>query len=277
MITIPIFSYDGIDINYIKEGEGEPLVFLSGTFTKLQSWIFQIDFFKDKMMVIALDNRGAGKSSRPDYPYTMEMFVNDLKNLLDYLNIDKDIHLCGLSMGGMIAQKFVLKHPNMVKTLTLCATGSQYFSKTCDQNLLYYKQLMELDLEKRVEATLPNMYSRAFRKRLGENRDLYEKIKKNMNFLAHTKEPPLYKDYINQNEALRNFDIRELLPKIIQPTLIISGSKDRMSIPGMAEFMCENIPNSKLEILNGLGHGLTIEDPETVNNIIWNFIQENLG
>ncbi len=63
------------------------------------------------MMVIALHNRGTGKSSRPNYPYTMDMFVDDIKGLLDHLEIKNKIHLAGISMGGMIAQNFVLKYP----------------------------------------------------------------------------------------------------------------------------------------------------------------------
>ncbi len=257
-------------------GQGEPLVFISGTFTKLQSWNYQIDFFKDKMTVIAFDKRGEGKSSRPDYPYTMDMFVKDLKYLLDHLGIEKAVHLCGISMGGMIAQKFTLKHPDMVKTLILCATMCQYSSKTCDQNLLFYQQLMELDLDKRVEFVFPNLYSRAFRKKLSEDRELFDFIKKDINFIAHTDDPPTHQDYINQNEALRNFNICESLHKIIQPTLIISGSKDRMAIPGMVELMNDRISNSKVETLQALGHGLTIEAPDKVNNVIWNFLRENI-
>ena len=115
-----------------------PLVLVSGSFTKLQSWNYQIDFFKDKMMVIAFDKRGEGKSSRSDYHYTMEMFVEDLKNLLDHLDIKEGMHLCGSSMGAMIAQKFALKYPAMVKTLILCGTFSYYPSKTIDQNYLTY-------------------------------------------------------------------------------------------------------------------------------------------
>ncbi len=91
---MPSFSYNDIKINYVMEGSGEPIVFVSGSFTKLQMWNYQIDFFRDKMTVVAFDNRGVGKSSRPDFPYTMEMFVKDLKHLLDHLCITEGIHLC---------------------------------------------------------------------------------------------------------------------------------------------------------------------------------------
>jgi len=274
---MPIFTYDDISINYIKEGSGEPLVFISGSFTKLQMWNYQTDFFKDKMTVVAFDNRGVGKSSRPDFPYTMEIFVEDLKNLFDYLDIKEGVHLCGSSMGAMISQKFVLKYPKMVKTLILCAPTSYYPPKTSDQNLLTYDILKGLSSEQRVEYWFPLIYSRAFKKRLGEDKELYDKISKDMNFCSQLVDPPLYRDYINQNEALRNFDMRNTIKNISQPTLILSGSKDKMSIPGMIETMHEDIPSSKLEIIPGVGHAFNIESPEETNNIIWNFIQEHLS
>jgi len=118
VIKIPFFKHKDVELFYIKEGKGEPLVLISGLGSKM-SWYFQIPFFKEKMMVISLHNRGVGKSSRPNYSYTMDMFVDDIKNLLEQLNIKKKIHLCGISMGGMIVQNYALKHPSSVKNLIL--------------------------------------------------------------------------------------------------------------------------------------------------------------
>ena len=56
----------------------------------------------------------------------MDMFVEDIKALLDQLNIHDKIHLCGISLGGMIVQNFVLKYPEITKTLILCATSAFY-------------------------------------------------------------------------------------------------------------------------------------------------------
>jgi len=274
---MPSFSYNDIEINYIMEGSGESIVFVSGTFTKLQMWNYQIDFFRDKTTVVAFDNRGVGKSSRPDFPYTMEMFGEDLKHLLDYLGITEGIHLCGSSMGAMISQKFALKYPKMTKTLILCAPGSYYPPKTSEQNLLTYNMLKDLDFEQRVKFWFPLIYSRAFKKRLENDRAFFDEISKDMNFCAQLVDPPLYKDYINQNEAFKNFDMRGSIKDIIQPTLILSGSKDKMSIPGEIQSMHEEIPNSKLEIIPGVGHAFNIEFPEETNRMIWDFVQEYLN
>ncbi len=274
---MPIFSYNDIEINYIMEGSGEPIVFVSGTFTKLQMWNYQIDFFRDKMTVVAFDNRGVGKSSRPDFSYTMELLIEDLKHLLDFLGITEGIHLCGSSMGAMISQKFALKYPKMVKTLILCAPTSYYPPKTMEQNLLTYNILKDLDLEQRVKYWFPLIYSRTFKKRLENDREFFDEICKDMNFCSQLVDPPLYKDYINQNKALKNFDMRDSIKDIIQPTLILTGSKDKMSMPGMIQSMHEEIPNSILEIIPGAGHAFNIEAAEETNRIIWKFIQEHLS
>ncbi|NVM18624.1 MAG: alpha/beta fold hydrolase [Candidatus Lokiarchaeota archaeon] len=97
---------------------------------------------------------------------------------------------------------------------------------------------------------------------------------RNSEFLINSIE---YKDYINQNEALRDFDIRDSIKNIIQPTLIHSGSKDLLSIPGMPEIMHEQIPNSILETIPGSGHVFNLEAPEETNKIIWNFLQKYIG
>ncbi len=274
---MPSFSYNDIKINYVMEGSGEPIVFVSGSFTKLQMWNYQIDFFKEKMTVVAFDNRGVGKSSRPDFPYTMEMFVEDLKHLLDHLGITEGIHLCGSSMGTMISQKFALKYPKIVKTLILCTPTSYYPPKTSVQNQLVFDNLKVLNPEESVKYWFPLIYSRGFKKRLETDRAFFDEICKDMNFSYQLVDPPLYKDYINQNEALRNFDMRDSIKDIIQPTLILSGSKDRMSMPGMLQSMHEKIPHSKMEIISGAGHAFNIESPEETNKIIWNFVQEHLN
>jgi len=124
-------------------GSGKPLVFVCGTFTKYQSRNYQINYFKEKMRVITFDNRGTGKSSRPDYPYSMELLVEDLNNLLGHLGLNEGVHLCGSSMGAMISQIFTLKYPQIIKTLTLCAPTAYYPSITCDQNVLSYDSLKE--------------------------------------------------------------------------------------------------------------------------------------
>ncbi len=229
------------------------------------------------MKVIALDNRGVGKSSRPNYPYTMDIFVEDLKNLLDYLNIQEKIHLCGISMGGMIVQNFALKYPDMVKTLILCATSAYIEPNVINEFVSQIKLLERIDLEKRVLQIVPILFSRSFRKKLKEDINLFDALKNDTIFITPIVDPTRSQDYSNYGTAMLGHDTRDSLNIIKQPTLIMVGTKDRI-VPLMnSEFMHQIIPNSRLEVFNGLGHAFTIEDSEKVNNMMWNFIKEHLN
>jgi len=263
---MPIFKKEDIEIYYIKEGAGEPLVLVSGLGSKM-SWIFQVPFFKDKMMVITLHNRGTGKSSRPNYPYTMDMFVDDIKDLLDFLNIKQKIHLAGISMGGMISQNFVLKYPKLVKSLILCATTSKH-----DPTPLIDQIKLNTDLEERFKGRLPLLYSRDFRKKLKEDKELFEIIRK-----SNMEDPTEVQDYINQASAVAIHSTTDLLYKIRIPTLIMVGTKDRL-LPHSphSEILNEKIPNSEMILFEGLGHGFITEAADKVNQTMWNFIKEHM-
>jgi proline-specific peptidase len=228
------------------------------------------------MRVIAFDNRGAGKSSRPDYPYTMEMLVDDTKALLDHLSIQNGIHLCGFSMGGMIAQKFTLKYPEMVKTLILLATGAYTEPIKFNQTLEFYKRFEKMTLEQKLNLVIPLIYTNSFKRKLKRDRDLFDKVKEDMNPIVHSKDPPRINDYLNQGEALADFDTRESLNEITIPTLIAVGEKDLNSSPEKSQQLHNLIPHSTLKIFEKVKHGCIIEAPEKVNSLMGEFLKKHI-
>jgi len=227
--------------------------------------------------VISLDIRGSGKSSRPDYPYSIDMFVEDLKNLLEYLKIEKKIHLCGSSLGGFIGLNFVLKYPEKVKTLILCATAAQADQTGMNRRFKLYEDFVKMDMEQRINTILPNLFSRKFRKKLREDEGLFNQIKNDMNFITYYIDPPRYEDYINQLSALKDYDVRDFLQNISQPVLIMVGTKDIITPLGESELLHNKLPNSRLKIFDGVGHGFTIEAADDVNELMWNFIKQYSG
>ena len=112
---------NGIKICYQIHGHGIPVVLIHGFGSKKESFMAQIPVLSQEFKIISFDNRGSGKSERPDMPYTMEMFADDIKGLMDYFEISR-AHLIGLSLGGMIGLNFVLKYPKMVYKLVLINT-----------------------------------------------------------------------------------------------------------------------------------------------------------
>jgi len=269
---IPIFNYGEINIYYEKKGKGTPLLLLGGWGQTIGSWTFVKNYFKRKMMVLLLDSRGNGKSSKPNYPYTMDMFVDETMALLNFLELKEKVHLIGTSMGGMIAQNFVLKYP-VVKSLVLIST-SAYLGEEFDVLFEEYRKIKtelapEIGFKRMLELTV----SKQFIERLNEDRLLHDALFEEL----YIKNTMSWQDYVNQGAAIRKHDTRELLKDIKLPTLILHGTKDNEIPFNHGKLMHEKIPNSKFVPLEGLGHGgPLITEVEKVNNLIWNFIQKNL-
>ena len=107
-----------IKLNFIKEGNGSPLVLLHGNGESLSYFEKQIEYFKSFYTVYAIDTRGHGLSPRGEAPFTLSQFSLDLKDFFDSQNL-KDIVLLGFSDGANIALHFALKHQDYLKALIL--------------------------------------------------------------------------------------------------------------------------------------------------------------
>jgi 3-oxoadipate enol-lactonase len=118
---MPTKKVGDINIYYEIHGKGEPLVLIMGYGLSSAAWSPVLPALAQKYKVITFDNRGAGKSDKPDGPYTMDMMAGDLAGLLDAIRI-KAAHIFGISMGGMIAQHFALRYPERVRSLILGCT-----------------------------------------------------------------------------------------------------------------------------------------------------------
>lgn len=105
-------------LNFTEKGYGAPLMLLHGNGESSGYFVNQIDRFANEYRVIAVDTRGHGASPRGNKPFTLETFADDLKNLLDSLNIEK-ANILGFSDGGNIAVIFALKYPERVASLVL--------------------------------------------------------------------------------------------------------------------------------------------------------------
>jgi pimeloyl-ACP methyl ester carboxylesterase len=137
------FDSNGVKIHYIVEGEGEPVVLIHGFTANIGAqWGIPgiLDKLKENYHVIALDNRGHGKSDKPLDPkqYGPEM-VNDVTRLMDHLKIPK-AHIVGYSMGGFMTNYLVVTHPDRVITATLGGAG---WSKANDERLGFMNELAD--------------------------------------------------------------------------------------------------------------------------------------
>lgn len=112
---MPTVSIDGGELWYNETGSGQPLVCLHGGWQDHRSWDRQVDHFADEYRVITVDLRGHGRTGPTDSRrYSIGLFADDLKRLLDALDIEQPI-LAGISIGGMIVQSYLDRHPDSAR------------------------------------------------------------------------------------------------------------------------------------------------------------------
>ena len=113
-----------IQMYYEMHGDGEPLVVILGLGTDVSEWDGIIRWLANKYQVLAFDNRGAGRTDKPDIPYSIEMMAEDTAGLMQALGM-KQAHVLGISMGGRIALILALRHAPSVKKLVLVSTSAR--------------------------------------------------------------------------------------------------------------------------------------------------------
>jgi 3-oxoadipate enol-lactonase len=143
---MPDIVVNGVKLFYEDKGQGKPIVFLHGYVGDIEDWRAQINYFSPKYRCLALDQRGRGKGEAPKTKeeYSFTLFVDDVYKWVRKLKVEKFV-LVGHSLGGMIAQGFVLAHPEMVEALVLTDTSSGSMSVRAD-NPDQHKRLNEIAL-----------------------------------------------------------------------------------------------------------------------------------
>ncbi len=251
---MPKVNVNGLDINYRVQGEGDPLLMIMGLSFSLLDWGTELpELLSQQYKVILFDNRDAGETSPATGTYTTAQMAEDAASLLELLGEAK-AHVFGISMGGMIAQKFALNHANQLNKLIL---GCTMAGGTCSQ----FSPPADLGNSSILEQLFPLEFLQVNQGRLIE-------------FLQTT--TPYHSQgeaLIRQYQAMSTHDTCDLLAKITAPTLVITGDSDRIIPPQNSEFLAKNIPNAKLEVLTDAGHAFCFSHPEAAAAAIIDFLQ----
>jgi pimeloyl-ACP methyl ester carboxylesterase len=258
---------NGVSLYYEVYGRGEPLLLIMGLGASTLGWQNQIPFLSQHLRVIAYDNRGAGRSDKPEGEYTMALLADDAAALLDHLSIPS-AHVYGVSLGGMIAQELVLRHPGKVHTLILGASSPCPMALPPSQKVL--EELVSssrLPPREAFEATIHHGYSNAFREAHPE----YLWLRSQMDRALQP--PPEAWD--RQYQAATSHDTRDRLGQIGVPTLVITGDQDPLIVPENSRHLAEHVPGAQLVMLAGARHAFNVEFEEESNRLVLDFILRN--
>jgi 3-oxoadipate enol-lactonase len=259
---MPLARVNGININYAIEGHGVPLVLIMGLGGDLTAWGRQVQAFKKSYQVITFDNRGAGKSDKPEGVYSPGIMAEDTIQLMDFLKIDK-AHILGVSMGGLIAQEVAINYPERVLKLVL---GSTFACQDDEANGITPNMLAAADLPPRqgfnrlLDASANKFFSRFIFIPL-------------LKLQARRMKEPEINGIRAQVEGVRGFHSLDRLPSIKAPTLVLTGTKDRVVKPGSSDTISREIPGARLVKIKNGSHITCWEMSKQFNKEVLEFLR----
>jgi 3-oxoadipate enol-lactonase len=251
---MPFVCLNGVTLHYqYLAGTGTPIVFLNSLGTDFRIWdqvIAQIDM---DVCILRLDMRGHGLSD--DGPISMDHLVSDVAALMGQLGLTSAL-ICGVSVGGMIAQGLALECPERVAGLVLCCTGAK-IGDTAGWNARI-EAVQNEGISSISEAVLERWFSHGFKSRRTEE------LAGHRNMLIRTSNT----GYCGVCAAIRDSDFTARSPNIAVPTLCIAGQEDLATPPALVEALAQLIPQAHFETIEGCGHLPCIEAPDAVAKAI---------
>ncbi len=255
-----------VRIAYDRVGEGPVVVFLHGIGGNRTNWRRQLQAFGNRFSAVAWDARGYGDSDDPPAPLRFRDYADDLHRLLDHLGADR-AHLVGMSMGGMILQDFVGRHPERVATLGLIDTSAGF--GRAPENVtreFLARRLAPLEAGLRPVDLAPGLVDALVSPRASPQ--IREEL---VASLAALRVGP-YKQALH---AIVTTDFRSVLPRIAAPTLIVVGAEDGVTPPHESDFLCAQIPGAEKIVLPGIGHLTNLEAPDAFNAAVGAFLDRH--
>ncbi len=252
---------NGIDLNYVVEGEGPWVVMSHSLACNLAMWDEQAAALKRNFRVLRFDTRGHGASDAPKGAYSLDMLADDLLGLLDGLGIART-HFVGLSMGGMIGMTFALKHPGRFDSLVLCDTSSRVPPEAAPMWESRIKTATEQGMEPLVGPTLQRWFTEPF----------YKSSKAMMARVGQMIRSTPVPGYIGCCHAISRHNLTERLGAIKCPVQVIVGDQDVGTPVAVAQVIHDAIPGSELVIIPSASHLSNLEQPQAFNNALTDFL-----
>lgn len=224
-----------IQLNYIEQGQGQPLILLHGNGENCDYFEHQIPYFSSNYHVIAIDTRGHGKSPRGEKPFTIAQFAEDLHDFMDEKGITK-ANLLGFSDGGNIALTFALKYPERVDKMII--DGANLFPSGV-------KPLYQWPIE--VGYRIAKLFSKKS-----------EQAKRNAEMLGLMVNEP----HIDPTE----------LARLSIPILVVAGTKDMIK-DAHTKLIYRSLPNAQLNIIEG-DHFVANKNANAFNKVVDDFLRK---
>ncbi len=255
-------TVNGIVMHHAVDGPADApaLVFSNSLGTDFRIWDRICELIGPRCRMVRYDKRGHGLTDATAGPYVIEDHVSDLAALLDHLGVTQAI-VCGLSVGGMIAQGLAAR-PGLVRGLVLCDTGHKIGPpEMWDARI---EAIREGGISALAEPILERWFSPAF------HAERADELAGWRNMLVRT---PV-EGYLGTAAGIRDADLTEQARAITVPTLCVCGSEDGATTPELVRSLAELIPGARFELIDGAGHLPCVESPDVLAGLITRFFEE---
>jgi len=251
---------NGIDLCYEVHGEGPALILAHGGGGNHLSWWQQVPELSRQFRCVTFDHRGFGDSRDTDGGPGANAFVEDLRQLLDYLGLERAA-LAGQSMGGWTVLGFAATYPERVSALALCDTTAG----VDDPEVISAQAAAFSELRKGgLTQILTHAYAADFPQRDRVRHFLYQEIS-GLN------------RHVAPNLLATLTGLKHRLDVVIEkriPTIMLVGEEDVIVPPPLMEMIARRIPQARFVKVPGAGHSVYFERPEEFNRILLDFLKE---
>lgn len=254
----------GRTIAYHRSGSGAPLVLLHGGWSDGREWRHQLGGLGEEFDVIAWDAPGCGGSDEPPPVTSLATYADAVAALVGALDLDRP-HLCGLSFGGGLAVAVYQRHPDLVRSLVLVSAYAGWKGSLPDAEVQARLHKVRSEIHRPpqswVEDYLPGFFAGPVPP------EVLDLVRSSMLDVRPA-------GTLAMLTAFAEADLREVLPTIAVPTLLLYGTQDVRSPREVADALHAAIPGSELVLLPGVGHLVNLEAPEAFNTEVRRFLRE---
>lgn len=262
LIATASIEVNGLRIAYDRVGTGPLLVLLHGVLGDRRLWRPQLEALSDRFTVIAWDCPGCGESDDPQESVRLPQFAGWLAGLIAALGLDRP-HVLGLSWGAGLALELYSRYPTLPRSLVLAAAYAGWAGSLPAEEVERRRQqcLRESNLPPRqfVPGWIPDLLTDAAPPAM---------VDAVMEIMAGF-HPVGFRTMV---QAFAQADLREVLPRISVPTMLLYGAADLRSPLSVAQSLHTRIPDSHLVVVPGVGHLSNVEAPERFNSEVRDFL-----
>lgn len=251
---------NGAKIYCREAGSGPPVILLHPVGLNSEFWHEQVEALSNNYTVISVDFPGFGHSDKPDGPFELKDFANDVAWLCQSLNLGPVV-LCGQSMGGMVAQIVAVEWPHLVSGLILANTTPYGFPEVMEKRA----SIVEAGgMSAEVDETIKRWFTR---ETIQTNQPLVERIRKRL--LAND---PQVHGWTWR--AIGKFNVLDRIHTIRVPCLVIAGERDPSTPPDLSRKIVQNISGSQYFEIPGASHMAFLEKPDVFATAVANFLAQ---